>query len=226
MERYKRNESALSKKENLSLRDKKVCIVGCGGLGGYIIEMLSRLGVGNLTLVDGDKFEVSNLNRQLLSTPLNLGTSKAKAASDRVSLINPEVNVVVYDVFLDKSNARRIIEGNDLVIDALDGKEARLILEDQCEESGIPLIHGAIGGWYGQVGVIYPGSRILHQVYEGKAEKGIEEKLGNPAFTPALIASIEVSEAVKVLVGRETELKNKLLFIDILNNEFITVDRN
>lgn len=226
MERYKRNESALSKKENLSLRDKKVCIVGCGGLGGYIIEMLSRLGVGNLTLVDGDKFEVSNLNRQLLSTPLNLGTSKAKAASDRVSLINPEVNVVVYDVFLDKSNARRIIEGNDLVIDALDGKEARLILEDQCEESGIPLIHGAIGGWYGQVGVIYPGSRILHQVYEGKAEKGIEEKLGNPAFTPALIASIEVSEAVKVLIGKETELKNKLLFIDILNNEFITVDRN
>lgn len=226
MERYKRNELALSEDENLSLRDKKVCIVGCGGLGGYIIEMLSRLGVGKLTLVDGDKFVESNLNRQLFSTPFNLGTLKAEAAKERVNLINPDTNVEVYNEFIDKTNAERIIEGHDIVIDALDGKEARLILEDQCGESGIPLIHGAIGGWYGQVGVIYPGSRLLHKIYEGKSEKGIEAKLGNPAFTPALIASIEVSEAVKVLLGRDTELKNNLLFIDILNNDFVIVGKD
>lgn len=224
--RYERNIGMLSIEEMESLRKRRVCVVGCGGLGGYIIEMLARLGIGYLTVLDGDVFEASNLNRQLYSDESNLGKSKAVEAKERVALINSGVVVEAHIMILTEDNAPEILSGHDVVIDAVDSIAARCMLQEACEKAGIPFIHGAIAGWYGQVTTIYPGDRTLDILYaQGtRKEKGIEKLLGNPSFTPALVASIEVSEALKVLLGRGETLRKRVLYIDTLAQEYNVVE--
>ena len=224
MDRYLRNMSSISQEENLILQKSKVCVVGCGGLGGYIIEMLGRLGIGRITAVDSDIFEVSNLNRQLLADEKSMGKSKALMAAKRMRLVNPQVEVTSVIQYLDKSNANKILSNHDLVIDALDNITTRLILEETCKDLDIPLVHGAIAGWYAQVCSVFPGEDTLSKIYSSGISNGMEKKLGNPSFTPALVASMEVGEAVKIILGKGETLRNKLLFIDLLNNEFVTIE--
>jgi molybdopterin-synthase adenylyltransferase len=218
--RYSRNIETLSIAENESLSQKKVCVIGCGGLGGYIIEMLGRLGVGNIVAVDGDVFEESNLNRQILSDVEVLGIKKAFIAKQRMSKVNPHVKVDVVTERLTKANGKQILNGADVVVDALDNIESRLILEALCEELNIPLVHGAIAGWYGQVSTILPGDKLLSRFYKSKDQLGAEKKYGNPSFTPAMVASIQVSEVLKLLIGRGELLSKKMLFIDLLRQEY------
>ncbi len=214
----------LSQEECDLLNNKSVCIVGCGGLGGYIIEMIGRLGVGKITAVDGDVFDLSNLNRQLLCTEAHLGIGKAETAKERMSKVNSDISFTAINDYLTVENAEEILSGHDLVIDALDSIAARFILQETASKLGIPMIYGAIAGWYGQVSTIMPGNDFLSKVYRHHEGKGHEAELGNPSFTPALVASIEVSEALKVLIGRGELLVNKLLLIDLLNNDFEVVD--
>jgi molybdopterin-synthase adenylyltransferase len=220
MDRYERNMNALSPEENQRLKDFHVVVVGCGGLGGYIIEMLARLGIGKLTVVDGDVFDETNLNRQLLSSEQNIGEPKVLAAVSRVKQINSTVEVHPIHGLMTAENGLGMISGKDLVFDALDNVNSRLILETLCETAGIPMVHGAIAGWFGQVSVVLPGDKTLHGILPEGMNKGIETELGNPAFTPALVASIEVAEGMKVLLGRDGILRNKLLTIDLLSQEF------
>ncbi len=220
MDRYQRNMSALSPEENQQLKDFHVVVVGCGGLGGYLIEMLARLGIGALTVIDGDVFDETNLNRQLLSTEENIGMPKVQAAVERIASVNSQTKVTPIYGLLTGDNGLEIVSGKDLVFDALDNVHTRLTLETLCETAGVPMVHGAIAGWFGQVAVVMPGDRTLHSILPEDVNKGIETELGNPAFTPALVASIEVAEGLKVLLGREGVLRNKLLTIDLLSQEY------
>jgi len=224
MERYIRNEKMLSPAENQKLRTFRVAVVGCGGLGGYIIEMLARLGIGYLTLIDGDVFEPSNLNRQLLSNPENIGQPKAREAKQRVKEINPEITTVAVYEFLTEVNAEEILKGHDLICDALDNIKSRRIIEKAAEKLNTPMIFGAIAGWYAQVCTIMPGDRILERLYPAEMEKGAETHYGNPSFTPALAASIQVAEAIKVLLNKEGLLRNKVLSINLLNHEYQVIE--
>lgn len=224
MKRYSRNMNMLSPEENASLSKYKVCVVGCGGLGGYIIEMLARLGIGHLTVVDGDVFEETNLNRQLLSDMNSLGKSKALAAKERVNKVNPLINVKAISGKLTEENGLEILIGHDVVVDALDSIDTRLLIQKQTEELNIPLVHGAIAGWYGQVTTIFPGDRTLELLYSNKEKRGLEAELGNPSFIPALIASIEVSEVLKILINRGELLRKKLLLINTLNQEYEVIN--
>jgi len=210
----------MTQDEITALKEKKVCVVGCGGLGGYIIEMLSRLGVGNITAIDGDVFDETNLNRQLLSEEALIGSSKAEAAKSRIQKVNSEVEVFAKAVFLREDNAVALVAGHDVVVDALDNISTRRILEKACSISEIPLIHGAIAGWYGQVTTIMPGSGVFSKLYPETAEKGIETELGNPAFTPALVASIQVSETLKLLIKKGEPLIGRLLTLNLLDHEY------
>ena len=198
-------------------------MVGCGGLGGYVIEMLGRLGIGHITAIDGDCFDESNLNRQLLSDMESIGVKKALKAKERMGKVNPLIEVSAVTEKLTELNGSEILKDADVVVDALDSIETRLMLENLCEELDIPMVHGAIGGWYGEVITILPGDGTLKRLYAGKAEKGIEKKLGNPSFTPALVASIEVSEVVKLLIKRGQVLSKKMLVIDLLEQEYETI---
>ncbi|MBQ3292284.1 MAG: HesA/MoeB/ThiF family protein [Mogibacterium sp.] len=207
-ERHIRNIPALSEEDMDKLAESHVLIAGCGGLGGNIIENLARVGVGKLTVVDGDTFTDSNLNRQILSTSDNLGCLKAEAAAARVNSIDPEIEVRPVCEFITKENAVTLMTGVDLVVDALDSVEARLILEDAAEEAGLTIIHGAIRGWDLQAMVVPPGSRLLHELYYQAPPKTISTSL---SFTPAACASIESALAVRCLCGRATPLDGKLL---------------
>lgn len=222
--RYDRNVGTVSRQEQELLRKKSVCVVGCGGLGGGVIEGLTRLGVGRLTIVDGDVFDDSNLNRQVLSNEENIGKEKAVEGARQMKQINSEVQIRPLHMMLDAQNSRDIIRGHDVVVDALDNVPSRLILEDACEKEGIPLVHGAIAGWNGQVAVVRPKDRLLHAIYQGGQDKGVEVEMGNPSFTPAVVSAMQIAETLKLLLGRDEVLKNKLLLIDLLHHEYEMIE--
>lgn len=224
MKRYIKNMNMLSKDENEKLKGFKVCVVGCGGLGGYIIEMLGRLGIGHITAVDGDVFDQTNLNRQILSNDESLGQSKALTAQRRMELVNPLIELIPITERITKENAGAILYGHDLIIDAVDKIDTRFLLQNSASKLEIPIVHGAIAGWYGQVSTIFPGDNTLDKIYPIKDGDGLENEFGNPSFTPALIASIQVSESLKVLLHRGETLRNKLLYIDLLENDYIVME--
>lgn len=218
--RYQRNHKSISIKQQLQLFNSKVTVVGCGGLGGYIVEQLARLGIGVIQIIDDDVFEDHNLNRQLYASPKVLGHAKATVAAQRIKDINPAVTVIPITERLSKDNGCQLLEGSHVVADAVDGIETRLEIAKSCTELGIPMVHGAIAGWYGHISTIYPGDNTLAILYPQHPERtGIEQDLGNPAFTPAVIASLEVAEVCKVLLGKSGQLRNRTLTIDLLDME-------
>jgi molybdopterin/thiamine biosynthesis adenylyltransferase len=216
-DRYERNRNALTAEESALLHKKKVCVIGCGGLGGYVLEMLARIGVGHITCVDGDVFEVSNLNRQLLCTEALLGTSKVRAAENRLKTINSQVSVGAVNAFLTQDNCISIISGHDLIIDALDNIPSRVVLSEGCDELGISWVYGAIIGWFAYISVILPNTGAIQKLYPSKVMIRDQTSL---SFSPALCASIQVSEAVKLLCGRDSTLKGKLLCADLSTQDF------
>ena len=223
-DRYDRNIGTVSSEEQEILKGKSVCVIGCGGLGGGIIEGLTRLGIGRLTIVDGDVFDVSNLNRQVLSSEKNIGLAKADEGKRQMSEINSEVEVCPIRAFYTEDNSRDIIRGPDVVVDALDNIKTRKILENACEDENIPLVHGAIAGWHGQLAVIMPGDRLIHSLYDGDENYGMEKETGNPSFTPAVVGALQVAETLKLLLNREGVLENRLMTIDILTHQYEIVD--
>jgi len=223
--RYQRNRQAISVADQLTLFRSRVAVIGCGGLGGYVIEELARLGVGTLIAIDPDVFEEHNLNRQLLSSPATLGRAKVEAAAARVAEINPAVTLVPIHAAYTPENGEELLHGCQVIVDALDSIQTRLALARTCTELGIPMVHGAIGGWYGQVATQFPGDDTLQKLYSRWVEgKGIEQKLGNPSFTPALVASIEVAEVCKILLGQGEPLHHRKLSINLLDGIFVSVD--
>lgn len=219
--RYDRNR-IFSIEQQDELGEKKAAVIGCGGLGGYAIEMLARAGVGHLRVCDGDVFDETNLNRQLLCTEDVLGKSKAEAAAERIKAVNSKTEAEAFCCNLTEENADEILAECDVVIDALDSVGAKLMLQRACRRQEIPMIHGAIGGWFGQVTTIFPGNDTLSLIYSDDTE--VSQELGNPSFSPAMVSAIQVSEAVKVMLGKDDILMRKLLFIDLMTNDFQIVE--
>lgn len=215
-ERYLRNLPAVSAREQRRLQSSRVLVVGCGGLGGWLIEYLARLGVGELTAVDADRFRPSDLNRQLLCTGDTLGQSKVRAAAERIRAVNPDVSFRAVEDFFSAENGDELVRGRDLVLDALDDVSARLLLEEVCARQGVPLVHGAVCGWSAQVAVVPPGSGLLRRLYAAPAG---EEKSVLP-FTPALCAAIQAAEAAKLLCGRTSSLEEKVLAVDLADMDW------
>ena len=218
--RYGRNKKTLSDEDQLKLANSCVAIVGCGGLGGYIAEQLARIGVGRLVLFDGDRFEVSNLNRQIMATELNIGQWKVEAALVRLKSVNSEVHIEAVRDWFEEDKAPELLQKVDLVCDALDTRDSRVMLERVCNQMNLPLVYASIAGWFGQLGVSLPGDFSVSRLYGGHGERGVESTWGNPAFTPAVLASLSVAEAVKLLVGRSTSLRHAWLQVDLLAMEF------
>ncbi len=217
-ERYQRSMGTTGGTRGQALLlQSQAAVVGLGGLGGLVAELLARMGVGTLVLADGDRFSESNLNRQLLATEQNLEESKVSAAQKRIGQVNSAVRMLPFEGIVDENNAPDLLQGCQVVLDCLDNLTSRFLLETVCRDLGIPMVHGAIAQFVGQVSTIFPGDPGLEAIYgplESGRDKGIEVELGNPAATPALVAAWQVQEAIKVLLGRGEPLQNRLLFID------------
>ena len=215
-ERYLRSLGTVGWEGQLRLLQASVAVVGLGGLGGNIVEGLARSGVGHLILIDPDTFVEHNLNRQIFSTEANLGTPKVKAARARVAEINSAVEVTSYAVEATAENLPRLLQGADVVVDALDRLPKRLVLQDAAQRLGIPMVHGAIGGMTGQVMTIFPGDEGLYALYgQGDVpERGIEAEQGCPTATPMMIAAWQVQEVLKILLDRGELLRHRMLMMD------------
>ncbi|MEE0434985.1 MAG: ThiF family adenylyltransferase [Peptococcaceae bacterium] len=213
--RYTRNIPALSERECALMCSKRVCVIGCGGIGGHLVDQLSRIGVGALRVVDGDVFEETNLNRQLLSDTTRLGKRKALVAAEHIASVNPEIDVEVYDVMLSADNASALLEGCDLVFDALDTIDARRVLVKACNETHLPLVYGAIRGWVAQAALILPGEPLVDILYPENAQLNDKSVL---AFTPALCASLQTALGVKYLC-QHTVQSGHLYYVDLYSME-------
>jgi len=228
-ERYQRSTGTVGIEGQIKLLKATVGVVGAGGLGGFVLELLARMGVGRLLVVDDDVFSDSNLNRQLLAHEKNLDFPKAGAAEKRISEINGAVAVKAYCRRGDSSNLPQLFEGCDLVIDCLDNLSSRYDLEEACRKLNVIMIHGAIAGFMGQMAVIRPGKPLLESIYGSRSEKaadqGAEVTLGNPATTPAMLASWQANEALKILAGLEDVLPdNIMLMIDLQSGHLHRVE--
>jgi len=218
--RYLRNALAISPKEQERLADCRALVAGCGGLGGFVLEYLGRLGVGFLRVVDPDTFTEGNLNRQLLSSSMNLGRPKALAAVQRMQAVNPLARVEGVQAFLSEENAAELLSGCQVALDCLDSIPARRTLQEACDKAGTPLVHGAVGGWLGQVCVIQPGENLLDIIYpDSKVEHGEEYEQGTLSFSAGMVAAVQAAEAVKLLLGKPG-LRGELLVLDLLNMSF------
>ena len=176
-------------------------VIGLGGLGGCVLEQIARAGVGTIIGVDPDVFDQTNLNRQLLSTENTLGQKKADIAEKRVREINGAVDFTAHACKL-QDLPDDLWQGASLVFDCLDNIPDRLLLADKCAHADCTLIHGAIAGWYAQVAVVAPSSKMLEKYYQGQTE-GMEKELGTPASTAMMTACIMAAKAVHVLTGSD-----------------------
>lgn len=220
-ERYVRNMQTFSLKDQAALLRARVSVVGLGGLGGGVTEILARVGVGHLNLMDGDAFEESNLNRQLLSTHAGLAAPKTAAAAARVQAVNASVVVETHAHFLDADNAAGLLAGSDVAIDCLDSLKSRFVLEAACRDAGIPLVSAALAGVAGHITTIFPEDTGLKLIYGDKdhiPETGAEAGLGTLPQCVTLLSALEASEAVKVLLKKGVLLRNSLLVVDLMDN--------
>lgn len=226
-ERYSRNQLGLSSADQLRLLESHVAIIGLGGLGGTVTEILARIGIGTLTMIDGDRFEESNLNRQLLSSITELGKPKAEVAAERVAAINPAVEVHSHQLFFSAANGRELLSHAHLAVDCLDTITDRFTLEEICQDLEIPLVSAAIAGTTGQATAIFPGDQGLQTIYGSRqrtSKKGLEARIGTLPFTAVYMAAIECAEAVTLSLGKAPELRNKLLLAEVADHSLETID--
>lgn len=228
----------VNRDEQEKFRNARITVIGCGGIGGQTIEMLARMGVGELVLVDEDVFDLTNLNRQLLSTYENIGKSKSEAAAERVSQINPYVNVTQYKEHVDGENIDELIKDSRLVIDALDNVLTRVIVSRKAREYKIPFIHGAIHGTLGQITTFLPNTKSYEEMFDlpslnRELTDEVVESLKNitsgppPVIgpTPNLISCIEAMEAYKIVTGiGKVTVAPKVLTFDLLDLNSFSVE--
>ncbi len=234
-----RQMSIVTRSEQERFKDAKITVIGCGGIGGQTIEMLARMGIGELVLVDKDAFDLSNLNRQTLANIQDLGLDKSAVAKEKVRLINPYVKVTTFNEHVDQSNIDKVIGDSDIVIDALDNVLTRVIVSRTAKEKGIPYIHGAIHGTMGQITVFLPNSdKSYEEMFNlpsiGKelndetitalknVTSGVPPVIGP---TPNLIGCLEAFEAYKIITGvGKVTVAPKILTFDLLDLGSFSLD--
>jgi molybdopterin-synthase adenylyltransferase len=214
-EGLERNFPSLSAAEQLTLWRSRVMLVGLGGLGGCQAQLLARAGVGCLYLADGDFFTQSNLNRQLLATSETLGQNKALVTARHLRQINEALEVEAIPEFLDRGSLPNFLPDVQVVLDALDTLAARRELVDVAREAGIPVVHGAVSGAFGQVTTILPqapGESSWPFPVAGSPEPETAPGVLAPAVT--LTASLQAMETIRLLLKQAPAYHGVLAHFD------------
>ncbi len=210
------------------LRASSVLIVGAGGLGSPAALYLAAAGVGRLGLVDHDRVELSNLQRQVLYDTDAVGTPKLASARARLAGLNPDVAVETFETRMDSSNALEILEGWDFVIDGSDNFPTRYLVNDACVMLGTPFAYGAILRFEGQASVFgAPDGPCYRCLFRDPPPPGLVPncaEAGVLGVLPGIVGSIQANEAIKWLTGIGDTLAGRLLLIDALRMEFRSLD--
>lgn len=223
--RYIRNRNSYSAADQIKLAQSAVTIAGAGGLGGHTITLLARTGIGHLNIFDYDEFDETNLNRQVISNVSSLGEKKVRVAQKTVKSINPAVSCSISAKKISQKELEKTISGTAAVVDALDNISDRFIIERSAKKMNIPLVHGAIAGFEGQVMTIYPEDKGLKQIYGAEppgtpSTESPEAIMGTPSPTPSLVATLQTMEVIKVILNREDILRNRLLHVNLETSHF------
>ncbi len=198
------------------LKRTKVFIAGTGGLGSPVSIYLVAAGVGMVRIVDHDKVELSNLNRQILHWDEDIGKKKIDSASGKLKKLNQDVKIEAVEEMITEANVLQLVADFDLIIDAMDNLPARYVLNKAALERNIPFFHGAVYGFEGRAMTIIPGqTACLKCVYRGRVTP--QEKFPVIGVTPAVIGCIKATEVLKYIVGIGALLTDRLLVYDGLS---------
>ena len=195
------------------LKASKVAVVGIGGLGCISSLNLVAAGVGSITLIDKDKSSLTDLNRQILYSQEDLGQFKAEVAKRKLEAFNPEVAVEAMIQEVTEAKLPDILRGSDVVVDGLDNWRTRFLVNDYCVEKGTPFVHAGVSEFYGQLITVAPrrGPCLRCIFPKEPAEVKVVPVLG---ATPAVLASLQVMEVVKLITGIGKPLIGRMLFLD------------
>ena len=207
----------------LKLKNSKVCVVGTGGLGNPITSRLAAMGVGTLRIVDRDVIELSNLHRQTMFDEDDVGQVKVEVAARKLQKLNPDCKIEALAVSVNEYTALEVVEGCDVVIDALDSVNARYALNKACVNYGIPFVTGAAVGVSGQAFTVLPKESACYFCMFPELDEDTMPTCSIEGVHPSilsLVGGIEVAEAVKIIIGKKPSLSERILHIDLENLDF------
>jgi len=227
-ERYDRQImiGEIGKEGQEKLKRSRVVIAGAGGLGSPIAIYLTAAGIGMIRMIDHDQVALSNLNRQILHREEDIGRKKVDTARTKLRNLNSAVEIEAITETITEGNVSQLVDGCDVIVDAMDNLPTRYILNRCAIEKKLPFFHGAVYGFEGRVMTIIPGeTACLRCMYRGPVP---EEKFPVIGVAPAVIGSIQATEVIKYLVGFGRLLTNRLLIYDGLKVTFseFTVNKN
>ena len=224
--RYERHVSLpeIGEKGQQKLLESRVVIIGAGGLGSPAALYLAAAGVGTIGVVDMDTVEESNLQRQILHSTETIGKNKVDSAEKTLSALNPDVNVITYNTLLNKDNAIDIIENYDVVVDGTDNFQTRYLINDASVKTGIPVVHGSIFQYEGQITVFDPKNGPTYRdVFPEPPESGTAPnctEAGVLGVLPGIVGSIQALETIKLILGIGEGLSGRLIVFDALEMSF------
>lgn len=227
LERYSRQLILLGEDGQAKLKKSKVLVVGAGGLGSTVLYYLVAAGVGRIIVVDRERVELSNLNRQILYTSSDIGLSKANVALRRLKELNPNVDVLALSRDFNEGLAEEVIPKVDLAIDALDNWDTRILLNRVCVKYRKPLIHAGVEGFYGQLMIVIPGeTACLQCIIPVKPREKKPLPVVGPV--PGILGAMEALESIKILAGCGEVAKGKLVLFNGYNLSLtnVNVERN
>ncbi|MEN6329787.1 MAG: HesA/MoeB/ThiF family protein [Methanobacteriaceae archaeon] len=225
-----RQKQIISNEEQILLKNSQILVVGCGGIGGAAAEMLARMGVGKIRAVDKDHFEISNLNRQLMSNTVDIGRLKAEVTKEALIKVNPLLEVEAISQELTAENVSSLLDGCSIVIDALDNLLSRIILSREALKKDIPFIHGAIHGTQGQITVFTSRTISYENMFKlpshekeltpevmkavGKLSQDVPPSISS---VPNIVGCIQAFEAMKMITTKGSPiLAPHMLTFDLL----------
>jgi molybdopterin-synthase adenylyltransferase len=232
-----RQKGILNKKEQLQLKNSTITVIGCGGIGGAVIEMLARMGVSHLKIVDKDVFDFSNINRQLMSSMDRIGQAKTEVTGEIIKSINPFVEVEIFNTELNQENVEDILKGSTVVVDALDNLKARIITSRATMKLKIPFVHGAIHGTMGQISIFTSETPSYEEIFRlpsngkelneeilkdvNKLAKEVPPVIGP---VPNIVGCLQAFEIVKILTGKGHIITApEVLIFDLMKKEPFTI---
>ena len=217
MNKYIGNIPAISDKERIVLSQKHVLVAGCGSIGAFVIEFLTRAGVGKITVADNDVIREIHWNSNPLVTNYTIGDTKLKAAENRIKSINKDVEFITFPSKIRQSTIATAVAGKDLVIDTLDRVHESRLLQDVCSVGNKVLIYGRAAGWKANVMTVTPASGSLERYFSNNF---VLMSWKRTEFVAAYCASIICAEAVKSITGKQPGLANKMLYADLSEMSF------
>lgn len=198
-------------------------IVGVGALGQMAAETCVRSGYCHLVLIDGDSFTYSNFNRQLYANVETIGKPKVDVAEQALLRIRPDLEISTLKNFLGPERGADIIPEESIILDCTDDIPSKIYLEELAGEKNLPLIHGAVDGWYGQMAAIFPEDGILRRIYQEHERNHTGRTSDALMLTVNIIASMQVRALIGITLGETEHLRKKITFIDMNQNEIQTV---